>query len=218
MQRVKSAIAGVLAVLLMALATGGGVRAAAGTTHSTLQSAVSVATTQASARRQGAVTVGGINWDCRGASCKAATAPAAVAAPVEVCKALAREVGAMVSFEAASRKLSSGELQQCNSAITATAASSAAVPLTKSVFGALPAPPPASSAPAARTYPVSLRTADLTVTGVGRLAERAPFTPKSARTAELTVTGIGRLTDRLPFTPKSIRTAELTVTGTGVVR
>ncbi len=205
-------------VPLVALATGGGAPSAAGAARSTSQSAVSVATTQANARRQGAVTVGGINWDCRGANCKTATVPAAVAAPVEVCKALAREVGAMVSFEAANRKLSTGELQQCNSAATSAAASGAAVPLTKSVFGAPPPPPPASSAPAARSYPVSLRTADLTVTGTGRLAERAPFTPKSARTAELTVTGTGRLAERLPFTPKSIRTAELTVTGTGVVR
>ena len=206
----------------MALATGGSTRAAAGaapgTSRAAPQSVVSEATTLASARRQGAVTVGGINWDCRGANCKAATVPAAVAAPVEACKALAREVGAMLQFAAANRKLSTGELEQCNSVISATAASAAAVPVTKSVFGAPPPPPPASSPAAARTYPVSVRTADLAVTGTGKLRELPPFTPRNVRTDGLAVTGTGRLISRPPFTPKSIRTDALTLTGTGVLR
>ncbi len=175
-----------------------------------VQTVVSVATTLTSARQQGTVTVSGINWDCRGASCKTSTAPAAVASPVAVCQGLAREVGPMGSFEVASRKLSSIELQQCNSVLPAVLPA-----------GKVKTPDPAAKSPAARaprSYPVNLRTAELTVTGTGRLAALLPFTGKVVRTAELTVTGMGRLTALLPFTPKVIRTAELTVTGTGVIR
>jgi hypothetical protein len=124
--------------------------------------------------------------------------PVDAAAGLAACQGLAREVGVITGVTVANRVLTSAELAQCNGVPTAAT--------------------PAPTAPAPRTYPVRIPTQELTVTGIGRLSDRLPFTPKSARTDELTVTGTGRLAGRLPFTPKTITTAELTVTGTGVIR
>lgn len=77
-----------------------------------------------------------------------------------------------------------------------------------------PAATPASAAPGPRSYPVSIRTEGMTVTGTGP-ADR-PFTPKRIPTEGMTVTGTGSLADR-PFTLKSISTEGMTVTGTGAL-
>ncbi len=174
------------------------------------QPVVSAATTLATARRQGKVNAGGIDWACSGTRCSTSTTLPTVAAIVAVCQGLAREVGEIGSFAVANRALTSSELKQCNSVLPASVAAmkeKLPVPATK---------PPVATA--SRSYPVSIRTEGLTVAGTGALTARLPFTPKNIRTEGLTVTGTGGLAALLPFTPKSIRTEVLTVTGTGVIR
>ncbi len=87
---------------------------------------------------------------------------------------------------------------------------------------ATPQPSPAGtaapSAPGSRSYPVSIRTEAMAVTGTGRLIDRLAYTRKDIRTEAMTVTGTGRVTVNLPFTPKSVRTDGMAVTGTGTVR
>lgn len=87
---------------------------------------------------------------------------------------------------------------------------------------ATPQPPPvgtaAPSVPGSRSYPVSIRTEAMAVTGTGRLIDRLAYTRKDIRTEAMTVTGTGRVTVNLPFTPKSVRTDGMAVTGTGSVR
>lgn len=172
------------------------------------QAVILVADAQAKARRQGRVIIGGLIWTCSGARCSASTKSSAVAAPVALCQELARAVGLMQRFTAGNRSLNGIELQQCNSAVPAES------PPTQS-----PAPPaaPVPSA-AARSYPVSIGTDGMTVTGIGSLTVMLPFTSKSMRTDGMTVTGTGALTVNLPFTPKRILTTGMTVTGTGSLR
>lgn len=168
------------------------------------------ATTQATARRQGVVVVGGITWSCTASLCTTAATPSATLTMAAACQSLARDVGPIASFAVAKTILNTTELQQCNTVLSALAAG---VRLT------MPAPSAAAAAAAApRGYPVSIRTAELTATGTGRLATFLPFAARSIRTEVLTVTGTGRLATILPFAPKSIRTDVLTVTGTGVPR
>lgn len=166
------------------------------------------ATTQATARRQGVVVVGGISWSCTGSLCTTAATPSATLTMAAACQSLARDVGPIASFAVAKTVLNSTELQQCNTVLS---------PLAAGVRLTMPAPatPPAA---APRRYPVSIRTANLTATGTGRLATFLPFVARSIRTEVLTVTGTGRLATILPFATKSIRTDVLTVTGTGVPR
>ena len=131
-------------VLLAALLSSSGAHAAADTKKPIQIKPVSaVADTQASARRQGAVKVSGINWACSGTHCSASTMPPAVAAPLTVCQELAREVGAIRSFKVANHALNGKELQQCNSVVPAVAS---AMPGVKAPQGARVAP--AAQAPA----------------------------------------------------------------------
>jgi hypothetical protein len=127
-----------------------------------------------------------------------------------MCQSLAREVGPIAGFAGGKSTLSSAELQQCNTVLSALAAA------TRLTMPDPAAKPPAATPP--RSYPVRIRTEALNVTGTGKLATWLPFTPKSIVTSALTVTGTGMLATRLPFTPRSIRTELLTVTGTGVIR
>ena len=114
----------VLLALLAALLSSIGAHAAVTDTKkpSKQQPVSAVADTQASARRQGAVNVSGINWACSGTHCSASTMPSAVAAPVAVCQGLARKVGVIRSFKVANRSLNGDELQRCNSVVPAVAA------------------------------------------------------------------------------------------------
>jgi hypothetical protein len=73
------------------------------------------ADTAATARRQGAVPAGEINWHCAGSRCAAAsTAPDPT---VAACHALAQQVGPVKSYGNKRRLLSAGELQRCNAGI-----------------------------------------------------------------------------------------------------
>jgi hypothetical protein len=157
-----------------------------------------VADTQAGARRQGAVKVGGIDWACNGTRCSTSTPPAALAAPVAVCQGLAREVGAIRSFTVGNRLLNGKELQQCNSVVPPAPAAGSAGPRTAVPFS-----------------PVALRTPQLTLTGTGVAEIRHLFTPVAVRTPQLTLTGIGVAEIRYRFTPVAVRTPQLTITGTG---
>ena len=141
-------------VLLAALLSSMGAHAAVTDTKkpSKQQPVSAVADTQASARRQGAVNVSGINWACRGTHCSASAMPSAVAAPVAVCQGLAREVGAIRSFKVVNRPLNGNELQQCNSVVPAVAA---ALPSMKTPQGA--GLPPAAPIPGVALPPMQSR-------------------------------------------------------------
>ena len=110
-------------VLLTALLSSMGAHAAAADSKGSVQAQPVrvVADTKAGARRQGTVNVGGINWACSGAHCRASTTSSAVAAPLAVCQGLAREVGAIRGFALANRPLNGSELQQCNRVVLAVA-------------------------------------------------------------------------------------------------
>jgi hypothetical protein len=144
--------------------------------HLSVQTVVSVATTLATARRQGGINVGGVSWACSGVRCTTSTmqpAAAVGAAGVAACQGLALVVGAITSFSVASRVLNGSELKQCNSLPAA-------------------APIAATQKRAGQpSYPVSIRTEGLTANGIGHLAILVPFTPKSIRTEGLSVTGTG---------------------------
>lgn len=87
--------------------------------------------------------------------------------------------------------------------------------------------PSESPAPAPRSYPITVRTGAMTVTGMGiretgtEAARRAAFVAISLRTAPFTVTGTGTRessTDaarRAAFVPITLRTPVMAVTGTG---
>ena len=138
-------------VLLAALLISIGAHAAVTDTKKLLQAqpVSAVADTQAGARRQGAVNIGGINWACSGARCSASTMPSAVASPLALCQGLAREVGAIRSFTLANRPLNGNELQQCNSVVPAV---TAALPGMKPPQGA--GLPPAAPVPRVALPPV----------------------------------------------------------------
>ncbi len=54
---------------------------------------------------------GGVAWMCQGTTC---IANEATSRPVRVCRALARKVGAIVSFSAKGEELADDKLAQCN--------------------------------------------------------------------------------------------------------
>ncbi len=161
-------------VLLAALLSSMGAHAAVTDTKkpSKQQPVSAVADTQASARRQGAVNVSGINWACRGTHCSASAMPSAVAAPVAVCQGLAREVGAIRSFKVVNRPLNGNELQQCNSVVPAVAA---AKPGMKT-------PQEAGRAPAARAPGVALPPAKKPSDAKGTTQATRPVQPGAPRT------------------------------------
>ena len=116
-----------------------------------VQPAQAIADTQAPARRQGALNISGVNWNCGGARCSASLSPATSVAPVTLCQGLAREAGAMQGFSFAGRALSGAELQQCNSVVPVAKASPGFMPVPQ-----LPAPgatPPPMQPPAGGALP-----------------------------------------------------------------
>jgi hypothetical protein len=76
----------------------------------------------ASAKRQGGVSAGGLNWLCQDARCVASGAQTLFS--IDSCRALARAAGQIRSFASAKRALSAVELSQCNLGIGAGAAAS----------------------------------------------------------------------------------------------
>jgi hypothetical protein len=134
-------------LLLPALLGGAGAYAVEiGTKSLKLQPTQAIADTQAPARRQGALNINGVNWNCGGARCSASISPAVSVVPVALCQGLARQAGAIQSFSFASRSLSGAELQQCNSVVPTAQASPGFMPVPQ-----LPAPgatPPTMQPPA----------------------------------------------------------------------
>lgn len=191
-----------------------------------------LAETLVSARKQGAVQVGNLKWQCLGTRCT-------ISGPwpnpgVGACKALAQEVGAIKSYGHANKQLTAAELQQCNVGLTAAPASStdskpknpneqkgqqtadnAAPP--QSSRGARPAAEGATLGSAGPFAPRTIRTAALRLTGTGATAAiGSGFTPVALRTQRLTLTGTGATAAvGAGFTPRSLRTAPLAITGTG---
>lgn len=204
-------------VVLTALLSSMGAHAAATDTKISVQAQpVSVvADTQAGARRQGTVNVGGINWACSGAHCSASTISSAVVASLAVCQGLAREVGAIRSFVLANRPLNGKELQQCNSVVLtgvnrkvspypenwtepdlradkSSAFEDMGNELRKNQQTALPSTKTkAPTTLGSSGYPVRIRAEGLSATGTGGTDVRLPVTSTRIRTESLTVTGTG---------------------------
>ncbi len=189
------------------------------------------AETLVSAKKQGAVQVGNLKWQCIGTRCT-------ISGPwpnpgVGACQALAQEVGAIKSYGHANKQLTSAELQQCNVGLTAAPANTAdskpktpteqkggqapegAVP--QSSRGARPAAEGATLGSTGPFAPRTIRTAALRLTGTGATAAiGSGFAPLTLRTQRLTLTGTGATAAvGAGFTPRSLRTAPLTITGTG---
>ena len=80
------------------------------------------ADTAASAKRQGMMSAGGLNWRCQGLRCTTSGAPTLLG--IGSCQALAREVGQIRRFASAKHALSAAELSQCNLGISAGAVAS----------------------------------------------------------------------------------------------
>jgi hypothetical protein len=190
------------------------------------------ADTQASARRQGAVNVSGINWTCSGTHCSANMAPA-MAAPVTMCQGLAREVGAIRNFTVANLALNSSELQQCNSQPLATTIGMPAMdtpPKTGIAFSAETRGTPLPSNPQPGKAAVTLSAGITAPTPPGADPAKKPSDAKSALPA---IAPGGKATPPPPpapvpaggnapprtaaaFSPVAIRTLPLTLTGVGV--
>jgi hypothetical protein len=73
------------------------------------------AETTAPARRQGAVSASGINWNCQDSRCTTSGSWATPA--VGACNALAQQVGPVRSYGHQGGMLTPGELQQCNAGV-----------------------------------------------------------------------------------------------------
>ncbi|TAN37904.1 MAG: hypothetical protein EPN25_14825 [Nitrospirae bacterium] len=222
-------------VLLAALLSSIGVHAAVIDAKKPLQiqQVSTIADTQVSSHRQGAVNVGNINWTCRGSQCSTSTIAPAVAEPVSVCKVLAREVGAIRSFTVANRPLNAKELQQCNSVLPVAVTPKASPypknwiepdkPADKSpVFGdlrnELQKNGQASTAPAKKQVGAK-GTPQPPAQGDGKASPPAPvvpFSPVAVRTPQLNLTGIGVAEVSYRFTPVAVRTPQLNLTGVGV--
>ena len=229
-------------VLLASLLSSIGAHAADTKKPSAVQPVSAVADTQAGARRQGAVNVGGIIWACSGTHCSASPMPSAVAAPVMVCQGLAREVGAIRNFTAANRPLNGNELQQCNSVVPAAAA----MPGMKPPAGFAPTPAPVTGfaapsplAPGPTKKPSAIpQTPAKSGGGFGPQVATTPTTPDAEKkpsgakgTAQASAQGDGKAAPppqppspagtAAPSAPGSrsypvgIRTEGMTVTGTG---
>ena len=83
------------------------------------QQALFTAQTVAPARRQGAVNVPGGVWRCQASSCTR-TGPETLLS-VDVCKDLARQVGALNAYSRPGRSLTADELGKCNEGLAAAA-------------------------------------------------------------------------------------------------
>ena len=154
------------------------------------------ARTAATVRRSGAVAASGITWACQGTSCTV-TGPWPQPG-VSACAALAREVGAIVSYGRQGAMLTTAQIAQCN-------ASPAASPPP-------PSPPPPPPPPA--TPGVAITTRELSVIGgadIGVAVAVAP--PASITTSELSVVGgAGSGAPTLPG-PLAVTTSQLSVVG-----
>lgn len=141
-------------LLLPALLGGAGAYAVeSGSKSLKIQPTQAIADTQATARRQGALNINGVNWNCSGARCSASLSPVASVAPLTLCQGLAREAGAVQSFSFAGRSLSGDELRQCNSVVPTAKAQPGFMPVPQMpVPGATPPPmqPPAGLPPGAQ--------------------------------------------------------------------
>lgn len=159
---------------------------------------VYTARTAATVRRSGAVAASGITWACQGTSCTV-TGPWPQPG-VSACAALAREVGAIVSYGRQGAMLTTAQIAQCN-------ASPAASPL--------PPPPPPPPPPPA-TPGVAITTRELSVIGgsdIGVAVAVAVAPPASITTSELSVVGgAGSGAPTLPG-PLAVTTSQLSVVG-----
>lgn len=73
-----------------------------------------IAETIAPARMTGAVVAAKVKWECQGSACKT-FAPAPLN-QLEMCRDLARQVGALKSYQHGSEVMAASDLQQCNAA------------------------------------------------------------------------------------------------------
>ncbi len=111
------------------------------------------ADTTAPARRQGMVSVSGINWNCQGSRCTT-SGPWATPA-VGACRALAQQVGPVRGYGRKGRVLTAGELQQCNAGLPTSQPSGPSTTFTR---GPQPvAPPPGTPATKPPGTPSSVR-------------------------------------------------------------
>jgi hypothetical protein len=158
------------------------------------------AVTVAPAKRQGAVNVANGVWQCRQSTCTRTGLDSLLS--VDVCKALAKEVGAVGSYGYPAKKLAPDELSKCNEGLVAS--------------GAPPAPPtPGSPAPgtppapdlSAPFRPVTVRTDTIRYAGSG---VSVSFTPVTVRTDTIRFVGSGAAA---AFTPVIVRTDPLTYVG-----
>jgi len=89
------------------------------------------------ARRQGPVKAGGIDWNCSGARCT--TAGPWPVPSVEACRALAEQVGLIKRYGHATRQLTPEQLKSCNRNVAPTTAATAKTPAAMIAKGGLAA-------------------------------------------------------------------------------
>jgi len=189
MRTPQSMLAVACRLLLMA-AGFSGIQAPAAETRSSQSQPVSLAAvTQTSARHQGAVNLGVVNWTCRGTQCSSSTPSSAVAAPVSLCQGLAREVGAIRSFKIANRPLKSNELKQCNSVVPVVAGAGS---VTGKSSGAMtkPTPDPAKKAPDAKAPALASTQGPVKVAPRGTPPVAASPAPQTSRTTVTTSSAV----------------------------
>lgn len=158
------------------------------------------------------ISAGTVRWQCQGNVCRAGGP--AMGRPVDACRALAAQVGAIFSFAHDNRSLSSGELAQCNGGPSAGALvpgrtnSAAQGTVAPAPVPKVIAPPP----PRAQT----VQTGTLTMTG-------QRWSPVRLNTAAIAMTGqrsspVSVNTDTVQMTgvravPRQISTDTVAMTG-----
>lgn len=133
------------------------------------------ATTEKTALKQGAVSAGGMTWNCAGTRC---TAPLPVGTAAEACRALAREVGAIASFVFGTKTFSPAELAQCRVAAglaktqTTSAAVAAQIDPEQAKQQQTPASPPGGLPSKIQPGAIKPEPADLSVASMTLLGNR----------------------------------------------
>lgn len=149
------------------------------------------ARTAAPVRRNGAVTASSLTWSCSGSACTI-TGPW-LQPGVSTCAALAREVGAIVSYGRNGAVLSAAQIAECNAMATRPPPAPAPSPGVAITTPRLFAEGHASAfAPAPVFVPQRITTIGLFAQGSPDSISSSPFTPRAITTAPLSAEGAPR--------------------------
>ena len=174
------------------------------------------AETLAPARKQGAVSASGINWNCQGTRCSV-SGPWATPA-IAACNALAKQVGPLRNYGHTGSMLSPGELQQCNAGVS-TIQSTGLTTTLPHVTKPIPPQPDTKPPSTPGTTPSAAHAQKRTISAddFARLASPIPEAPYKVAPLTPHVNASGPQSSTPPQTPIIITASQLRYTGQGPV-